>query len=201
MIYILEHSLLEHFLTLIKTNPTASHFRSAISKVSQIVATLTTKELELEEYYDADENFIGYKFSSTILLFAVFPTGLTLLQAFTNILPNYLTGFVSYEQVRNLEDGIVEKFCILPEKDKDAKKVFVLDFAINTGNTIKNAVSRILLENFTDISVISIFSTTDGIENIRTEFPNLPIYVCSLENKEDFIRLKTLQEYFRNISI
>ncbi len=200
MIYILEHSLLEHFLTLIKTNHTPSHFRLAVAKVSQIAATLATKELELEEYYDTDGNFVGYKFSSTILFFTVFPTGLPLLQAFSNILPNYLTGFVSYGQDRSQEGGVVEKFCLLPEK-KEASKVFVLDFAINSGNTIKNAVSRILLENFTDITVVSIFSTTDGIENIRTEFPNLPIYVCSLENKEDFIRLKSLHEYFRNISI
>jgi uracil phosphoribosyltransferase len=200
MIYIIEHPLLEHFLTVVKNNPTKSHFHYALKKISLLASNFVTKELELEELFDEGGNFIGYKFSSDVLLFSVFPYGFTLLQAFSNILPHYHTGFVGYELDERNQNEVYEKFCILPEST-DINRVFILDFAIFRGETIKNAISRVQIENFTNISVVTIFATTDGIENVRSVFPDIPIFVCSLESKEDLSRLLYLQKYLQDISI
>jgi len=200
MIFIIEHPLLEHYLTIVKNNPTKSHFHYALKKISLLASNFVTKELELEQHFDEQGNFLGYKFSSKILLFTVFPYGLSLLQAFSNILPNHHTAFAGYEFDEKIQDKVIEKFCLLPEFP-DIDRVFILDFAVFRGETIKNAISRVQIEDYSNISVVTLFATTDGIENIRSVFPDIPIFVCSLESKDDLSRLKYLQQYLQDISI
>ncbi|MFN3270761.1 MAG: uracil phosphoribosyltransferase [Candidatus Kapaibacteriota bacterium] len=191
MIYILEHSLLEHFLTIVKNNPTHSHFRYGWKKISDIVATLVTKDFPLEEKFDEDGNFLGYKFSAKYSIVSIFPYGIRLSQSFANILPDSSLGYPGYSTDN---DVVEENLCILP--DELAKtNVLICDALLKTGETAKQAISRLQIENVSEIKLVTVFATTEGIENVRGEFPEVPIYVCSLDNLEEIEKLTYLEPF------
>ncbi|MGC8957194.1 MAG: uracil phosphoribosyltransferase [Candidatus Kapaibacteriota bacterium] len=189
MIFILEHSILEHFLTVVKNFPSHSGFRFAWEKISKIVAMLVAKDFELQESFDEAGNFLGYSLVDKYSVVSVFPYGIRLTQSFLNLLPNSSVGYLGYSK----KNGIFEEsLCLLPEEIANSK-VLICDAIIKTGETINHAISRLQLENVLDIKVVSIFSTTNGIENIRAEFPDIPIYVCSINSLEEIENLSFLE--------
>jgi uracil phosphoribosyltransferase len=200
MIYILEHSLLEHFLTVIKNQPTPSHFRYCWSKISEIVASLVSKDFPLEETFDEDGNFLGYKYTDTCSFVSIFPYGVRLAQAFANLVPNSSLGFIGYAFEGGKKEKLEETLCILPENVSNTK-VLICSAAVNSGLTVKNAISRLQIENVAEVKIVTIFARTEGIENIRAEFPEVPIYVCSLEGSEEMEKLSFLELYLRNYNL
>ncbi len=197
MIYLFEHSLLEHHLTILKSQPDFSQFRHSWLQISEIVSTLATKDLDLAEIVDDTGKFVGYNLNDTFTIIPIFPCGIQLAKSFVNLIPKVYVGYLAYS---NEKDNRIENFCHLPENVSNTKAI-ICDAIIKTGKTIKNAISRLQIENVTEIKVISIFATTEGIENIRSEFPMVPIYVCSLENSEEIERLSILSTYlsFNNL--
>lgn len=197
MINILEHSLLEHFLTVIKNQPTHSHFRYGWKKISDIIATLVTKDFELQEEFDAGGNFLGYRFADRYTIVAIFPYGIRLAQSFANLLPNNSIGYLGYSFTSG---KIEESLCILPE-EISSTKVLICDAVVKSGETVKNAIARLQLENISDVKVVTVFATTDGIANIRAEFPQVPIYVNSLESADELEKLKYLELFLHNYNL
>ncbi|MCX7907931.1 MAG: hypothetical protein N2560_00210 [Ignavibacteria bacterium] len=196
MIYILEHSFLEHYLTIIRKQPTYSHFKYSWSKISNIVATLVTKDFNLVDTFDESGEFAGYKFQDNYTIISIFPNGIQLAKAFTENIPNSKSGYLGYSFGIETNDNIEETLCLLPE-DISTTKVILCDAIVKTGNTVKNALSRLQIENVPEISVVSVFSTTDGVENIRAEFPQVPIYVCALETMEEIEKISFVDIYLR----
>lgn len=196
MIFILEHSLLEHYLTIVRKQPSSSHFRYCWKKISEIVSVLVTKDLQLQETFDENGNFLGYKFTDTMAVVSIFPSGIQLAKAFVGSIPNAKIGYLSYSFGAKKEEIPEETLCLLPE-DLTNSKVLICDAIIKTGNTIKNAISRLQIENVSEISIVSVFATTEGIENIRTEFPTIPIFICSLESKDEMEDISFLELYLR----
>lgn len=196
MIFILEHSLLEHYLTIVKNQPSSSHFRYCWKKISEIIAILVSKDFQLQETFDEEGNFQGYKFNDRITVVSIFPSGIQLAKAFAEHIPNANIGYLSYSPDCEKQDNPEENLCILPD-DMSNSKVFICDSIIETGRTAKNAIARLQIENVSEINFVSVFATTEGIENIRAEFPNVPIYVCSLENQEDLEKVAFLELYLR----
>lgn len=193
MINVLTHSLLEHYLTILRTKPTLPHFRFALGKVCQLVSVLATSNLPLDEFPNPkDENNPFLKYTEESFLLTIVPSGLPLEEAFRKVLPNSRTGFIAYENIGNISKEIL---CYLP-KDIKNSRAYVLDFGISTGKTISSAISRLKFEEVSQISVVTIFATPEGIENIHTEFPDIPITICSLENIDDGKRNSDITDFF-----
>lgn len=195
MINVLTHSLLEHYITVLRAKPTLSHFRFALGKVCQLVSVLATSNLPLEETPNPrDENTPLLKYTEGTFLLAIVPSGLPLEEAFRNVLPNCRTGFIAYENTPNTFEEVL---CYLPEDIKNSR-AYILDFGISTGKTISSAISRLKFEEVSQISVVTIFATPEGIENIRAEFPDIPITICSLENIDNSERNPDVSDFFVN---
>jgi uracil phosphoribosyltransferase len=193
MINVLTHSLLEHYLTILRTKPTLPHFRFALGKVCQLVSVLVTSNLPLDEFQNPkDENTPYLKYTEQSFLLAIVPSGLPLEEAFRKVLPNSQTGFIAYENTANTPEEVL---CYLP-KDIKNRRTYILDFGILTGKTISSAISRLKFEEVSEISVVTIFATAEGIENIHSEFPDIPITICSLENIEDRKRDSVISDFF-----
>lgn len=200
MIYILEHSLLEHYLTIVKNEPSHSHFKYAWSKISSLVAMLVTKDLHLSETFDEKGKFIGYKSMDQYSIVSIFPTGVSLAQAISSLLPNSVIGYVGHSTTTDLYKGGDEGLYILPE-NLSSRKAFICDAMIRTGKSMRNAISRLQIENVTDIKLVTVFATTNGIENLRAEFPEFPIYVCSLESTEELDKISFMEELLRHYNL
>ncbi len=200
MIYILEHSLLEHFLTIIKNQPSHTHFKYAWSKISSLVAMLVTKDLQLSETFDDSGEFVGYKFTDQFSIVSIFPTGVRMAQALGDLLPNSIIGYVGHSATTDLFKGGDEGLYILPE-NLSSRKAIICDAMIKTGQSMRNAISRLQIENVIDIKLVTVFATTNGIENLRAEFPEFPIYVCSLESTEELEKISFLEELLRHYNL
>ncbi len=194
MINILTHPFLEHYLTILRTKPSLSHFRFSLGKISHIVSVLATADLPVEEIHNLEDESRTYsKYTEKTFLLPIVPSGLPLEEAFRGILPNSQIGFVAYTS--NADGTYDESICFLPENIKDSR-TFILDFGISSGGTISSVISRLQFEEVSLISVVAIFATAEGIEKIHSEFPDVPITICSLESVDGSGRFFNISDYF-----
>ncbi len=184
MINIFSHSLLEHYIAVLKRANTASHFRWALERISNIVAVLSTSNLPFADEVDKSTE-LGQDFSNRskdLIVFAVSPSGLVLSNEFSKILPKAKLGYVSYDKDPN--GSLIETLCVLPKNLKD-NFAFVVDFDLSDGQAICNSIARLEIEEVNDIAVVTIFASAEGIEKIRSEYPNVSLNTCYLIDEDE----------------
>lgn len=182
MLNILEHPLLSHYLTKLEVSDTPNKFRYTLAKIASFIAPLATSNLPITEIKLSDKE-CGYAYQIKTLLVAIVPTGIFLLTPLLEIIPDAKVGYLSYGKKSHRSEELEESMCFLPDSISEFKTIIV-DYGIITGKTIRMALSRLILEGITDYSIISVFATPNGIENIRAEFPNVPITIAKLFSDE-----------------
>ncbi|MGQ9818768.1 MAG: uracil phosphoribosyltransferase [Candidatus Kapaibacteriales bacterium] len=178
MLNILEHPLLTHYLNILEQSNNPKKFRYTLSKIGSILATLSTSNFQLDEVVVEDGTKRNF-FVKQILIVTIVPTGIFLLTPLLEIIPDAKIGYISYRKKSYRSDELEETMYLLPDSIEKSK-IIIADYGIITGKTIQMALSRLVLEGITDFSILTVFATPEGIENVFSEFPNVLISTASL---------------------
>ncbi|MCX7880187.1 MAG: hypothetical protein N2517_05955 [Ignavibacteria bacterium] len=195
MIVSLKHPLLDYYLLNLKHSNNSYNHHWLLEQISNIVSILVTKDMNLCEPFPNDLPQAGMRLNE-VLVFSVFPSGLTIANKFICLFPNSKIGYIGYQANKNGGKELEETVCLIPD-NVEGLKTFLVDYSILSGETIRNAIARLQFEYVEEISVVTLFATFEGLENIRSEFPTASIYLCSVEEehnipKIDFINLKRI---------
>ena len=179
---VITHSLAEHYLTILRdinTNP--DQFRNAANKLSSLLITEATREINTaERKIDTPlAPYVGSEISNESVAVPVLRAGLGLLEGVQNILPNLSVGYIGVQ--RNEETSHPEDyFSKLP--DVSGKNIFVLEPMLATGGSLSFAISKIKEEGGTNISAICVVSAPEGIERIKNDHPDITLFTASIDD-------------------
>lgn len=178
MLNVLTHPLLNYYLTELEKCKTPKKFRYTLEKIASIIVPLATSNFPVVENL-MPNGLKKFTYEGETLVVAIAPTGIFLYTSLLDIIPDAKIGYLSYRHKSHRTSELEETMCFLPDSIFGSKTIIV-DYAIFTGKTMRMALSRLNLEGIDDLSIISVFATPDGIENIRSEFPNVPITIAQL---------------------
>lgn len=187
MLNIIKHPLLTHYLYKLEDCKNATKFRHILSKIASIMATLSTSNFQLIEVA-ADDGTKRNIFEKKTLIVAIVPTGIFLLTSLLEIIPDAKMGYISYGKKSFRSDDLEETMYFLPGSITDSK-IIIVDYGIITGKTIRMTISRLVLEGITDFSIVTVFATPEGIENVLSEFPNVRISTATLFPSESIDKI------------
>lgn len=187
MLNLIEHPLLTHYLFKLEDCHNATKFRHTLSKIASIIATLSTSNFQLKEVV-ADDGTKRNIFEKKTLIVAIVPTGIFLLTPLLEVIPESKMGYIAYGRKSFRNDELVETLYFLPDSIADSK-IIIVDYGIITGKTVRMAISRLVLESITDFSIVTVFATPEGIENVISEFPNVLISTGALLPSEDIDKI------------
>lgn len=181
MIKILNHPLIQKDLTLVRdTNSNVNVFRTALDRIGKLLAFEVTQDLLLRdiEITTPMEKTIGKILDCDIILVPVMRAGMGLLNAFTDIIPEAKIGFIG---MKRDEDTFIatEYYFNMPPSNNPI--LIILEIMVATGGSICDTISRLQLEGYNDINVVSVISAPEGLEKIKTEFPKIPLISASLD--------------------
>jgi len=113
-------------------------------------------------------------------LLPVMRAGLGLMNTFIEVIPEAKIGLIGLK--RN-EDSFkaTEYYYNMPPANHPL--IIILEIMIATGGSTCDTISRLQLEGYSNIKVVSVISAPEGLEKIKTDFPEIDLVSASLDRE------------------
>lgn len=184
-VHVIDHPLLNHKLTLMRKKSTStSLFRSLMKEIGILLMYEVSKDFKLK-----DENIetpitscsMPVLENENIVVVPIMRAGMGLLDAVLEILPVAKVGHVGI--YRNHESNSTIEYYFKVPNGLDRAQLIVLDPMIATGNSARAAITRLKSNNPTNIKLVSILSTKQGLSEISAHHPEVKIFTLSIDEK------------------
>jgi uracil phosphoribosyltransferase len=182
-VFEMDHPLIQHKLTLIRSKDTGSkEFRELVKEVSMLMGYEVTRHLPLE---DIEIETPVCKATSKVLagrklgIVPILRAGLGMVDGFLSLLPAAKVGHVGlYRDPETLEP--VEYYCKVPT-DVNERELLVVDPMLATGGSARAAIRFIKEKGATNIKFVCLIGCPEGIKALHDEHPDVDIYIgcCS----------------------
>ncbi|MCL2342814.1 MAG: uracil phosphoribosyltransferase [Firmicutes bacterium] len=184
-LYILDHPLLLHKLSIIRDrNTSVKEFREIVSEIAMLMCYEATRDLAVEDV-DIEtpvanatvKRLAGKKLAIVPILRA----GLGMVDGMLNLIPSAKVGHIGlYRDPETLEP--VEYFCKLPA-DIAERLVIVIDPMLATGGSAAAALRFLKERGCVNIKLMVIIAAPEGVVRIQAEHPDVDIYAAALDEK------------------
>lgn len=182
-VFVMDHPLIQHKLTLIRDKNTGTkEFKELVKEVSMLMGYEVTRELSLEE---TEIETPVCKTKSKVLsgkklgIVPILRAGLGMVDGFLNLLPAAKVGHIGlYRDPETLQP--VEYYCKLPT-DVTERELIVVDPMLATGGSAKAAIRFIKNRGVTNIKLVCLIAAPEGIKAVHDEHPDVDIYAAAVD--------------------
>lgn len=184
-LYILDHPLIQHKLTIVRDKNTGTkQFRELVDEISmlmgfEITRHLPVKEIEVETPVSTAKTQVlsGKK----IGLIPILRAGLGMVDGMLKLLPAAKVGHIGlYRDPETLQP--VEYYIKLPS-DISERLLIVLDPMLATGGSANDAIASLKKRGAKSIKLMCLVAAPEGVELIQKNHPDVDIYICALDEK------------------
>ncbi len=182
--YIVDHPLIKKDLTILRDKNTQPEiFRSALQRISNLLAAEISKNISLEEIGVETplEKTIGHKLKKQIVLVPVLRAGLGMVNGFLNLLPDSKVGHIGLQRNEETLEPIEYYFKTPSELEKS--DIILLDPMLATGGSASGAISYLKNKGAITIYFACIVAAPKGVERINNDHPDVKIYSASLDRE------------------
>ncbi|AHK22236.1 uracil phosphoribosyltransferase [Candidatus Hepatoplasma crinochetorum] len=184
-IKIINHSLIQHKLTLLRDKKTNSKdFREYLDEISRLLAfevlrNIKLKEIEIETPI---KKTTGKILNEKINLFPILRAGQGMVEGFLGVVPNAKIGHIGlYRDEKTLEP---KKYLFkFPSDAKKESLNIILDPMIATGGSAIEALKILKKEKIKNIKFVSIVTVEEAVLKINKKFPEVELITCSVDQK------------------
>ncbi len=182
---VITHPLVQHKLTLMRNKDTSTgQFRQLLREIGLLMLYEATRDLPLE-LRDVETPLIrtqGPMLAGKKLCFVpILRAGLGFVDAMLELVPSARVGHIGLYR-DPITFTAVEYYLKLPE-DISKRLVVVVDPMLATGHSGSAAVHRLKESGADAIKFICLVAAPPGVELMRAEHPDVPIYAAALDER------------------
>ncbi len=182
-VHVLDHPLIQHKLTYIRSRDTGTkEFRALVQEVAMFMAYEITRDLPLVEttvetpVATATSRVIAGK---TLALVPVLRAGLGMVDGILNMIPNAKVGHVGlYRDPESLQP--VEYYCKLPAHLEE-RDVIVVDPMLATGGSAAAAITAVKCRGAASVKLMCLVAAPQGIERVQAAHADVDIYCAAVD--------------------
>jgi uracil phosphoribosyltransferase len=180
-LHLLSHPLGAHVLTHLRDKTTKpALFRTLSYQVSLLLALEATRDLATEEkaIETPMEPMTGRVLAKPLVVVPILRAGLGMLQPFQDIFPDVSIGYVGLE--RDHTTAVARSYyCKLPPLA--GTRVVVVDPMLATGGSAVQALTLVKQHGATEVSLVCIVGTPEGVAAVEQAHPEVPIILGALD--------------------
>lgn len=186
-VHVLDHPLIQHKLTYIRSKDTGTkEFRALVQEVSMLMAYEITRNLPLAET-EVDTPVARAKTKviagKTLALVPVLRAGLGMLDGILNLIPTAKVGHVGlYRDPDTLQP--VEYYCKLPANVEN-RDVIVVDPMLATGGSASAALSAVKARGAKSPKLMCLVAVPEGIRTVMADHEDVDIYTAAVDDHLD----------------
>lgn len=181
---IVQNPLVLRDLTYLRNEETREYqFRSALKRIAYSLAIEISKSFKTVEVdvQTPMETTKGYRIKEEVILVPVLRAGLSLVDAFIEMIPYAKVGHIGLQ--RNEETLEPVEYYYKTPKDLDKSKVIVLDPMLATGGSASAAFSFLKQRGANNLVFASLIAAPEGVRKINKDHPDVPVYTASLDRE------------------
>ena len=179
-----KHPVLKRDLTILRDSSTQPEFfRSAVKRISTVLAVEISKELTfVEKEIDSPlEKTTGYFLNEDVVLVPVLRAGLGMVSGFLSVLPRAKVGHIGLQRDENTLLPL--EYYYKTPSNIDRSKILLLDPMLATGGSSAAAISFLKKRGAKDITFACLVAAPEGVELLRAKHPEVNIYGASLDRE------------------
>lgn len=180
----LNHSLAEHHLSRLRSvNTSAAAFRSHVSALSTLLISDVTRNLDLRACTVATpmETTEAKELSGRIAAVPILRAGLGMVDPLVQLIPDIEIWHLGL--YRDEETAMPVRYYDKLPRENPVNTALVIDPMLATGGSAALAVQTLKEWGVPEIRMLSIIAAPEGIEKLRSEFPDISIHTCAIDRE------------------
>lgn len=182
-LHLLKHPLASHLLTHLRVKTTKPvTFRTIAYQLSLLLAVEASRTLptQIKEIETPLESMKAEVLDRPLVIVPILRAGLGMVQPFLDLFPDVSVGYIGMERDHNTAQAH-SYYCKLPPLQ--GARVILVDPMLATGGSAAQALSVIKGGGATDIAMVCIVASPEGVEKVEALHPGIAIYTASLDRE------------------
>lgn len=182
-LYIAQNNLMEARLTVLRDKNTPYNvFRDNMNRIgnllaAHVLADLPCRKVDVETPLAVTTGTAMPNRAPAIV--TVLRAGLALSRAFEDALPEGVVGHIGL--YRDAETHMPHEYVLrLPELE--GRTIYLTDPMIGTGNTLVHAIDLLKKNGGTDIKIVALLASPEGVRTVQAAHKDIPIYTAALDD-------------------
>jgi uracil phosphoribosyltransferase len=180
-LHLLDHPLAAHVLTLLREKSTPpAQFRTLCHQISLLLALEATRDLATREHAVETplEPFTGRALARSLVVVPILRAGLGMVQPVVDLFPDVSIGYIGLE--RDHDTALARSYyCKLPPLQN--VRVLLVDPMLATGGSAVKALEVIFGRGATEVDVLNIVASPEGVAVVENAFPRIRIFSAGLD--------------------
>lgn len=176
------HPLIECHLTALRDQSTSPlSFRAHVRRLATLLAYEATQDLSIEQVPVTTPltKTTGGKLAQRIGLVPILRAGLGMVDPVLDLIPTAEVWHLGLYRDEDTAQPVEYYSKLPPERPVDV--ALVVDPMLATGGSMLAALETLRTWGVTQVKLLSIIASEEGIKNVEAEFPDTQIYVCKID--------------------
>lgn len=188
---IVDHPLIQHKLSIMRNKETSTmQFRKALQEISMLMGYEITRDFPIT--YEEIETPLQKMNAPTIagkkvVIAPILRAGLGMVDGLLSLIPSARVGHIGLYRDEQTCEPVFYYYKMPADKDR---LVIVTDPMLATGGSAVDALNRLKADGFTNIRLMCLVASPQGVEKVNQMHPDVDIYVASVDeglNEKNYI--------------
>ena len=190
-INIVDHPLVQHKLSIMRNKETSTmQFRKALQEISMLMGYEITRDFPLT--YEEIETPLQKMNAPCIagkkvVIAPILRAGLGMVDSLLNLIPSARVGHIGLYRDETTCEPVFYYYKMPADKDR---LVIVTDPMLATGGSAVDALNRLKADGFTNIRLMCLVASPQGVKKVNEMHPDVDIYAASVDdglNEKNYI--------------
>ena len=190
-LYIIDHPLVQHKLSIMRNKETSTaEFRHLLQEIAMLMGYEITRDFPIE-YEDIEtplQKMNAPKLAGKkVVIVPILRAGLGMVDGLLSLIPSARVGHIGL--YRDEETCMPVFYYYKMPQNKD-RLVILTDPMLATGGSACDAIMRLKKDGFNNIKLMCLVASPQGVKAVNDKYPDVDIYLASLDeglNERNYI--------------
>lgn len=181
-VHVIDHPLVQHKLSIMRNkNTSTAQFRQSLQEISMLMGYEVTRDFPLtyEEIETPLQKFNAPKLAGKKVVIApIMRAGLGMVDGLLALIPSARVGHIGMYRDEETCQPVFYYYKMPAEKER---MVILTDPMLATGGSACDAIARLKEDGFTNIRMMALVASPEGVKVVTEAHPDVDIYVASVD--------------------
>ena len=190
-LHIVDHPLVQHKLSIMRDKETSTmKFRDLLEEIAMLMGYEITRDLPLT-YVDIETPLMSMKApkiaGKKVVIVPILRAGLGMVDGLMKLMPSARIGHIGMYRD---EETCLPVFYYYKMPAGKERTVLLTDPMLATGGSACDAIARLKADGYTQIKLICLVASPQGVQVVQKKHPDVDIYLASLDeglNEKNYI--------------
>ena len=190
-LHIIDHPLVQHKLSIMRNKETSTmKFRALLEEIAMFMGYEITRDLPLT-YEDIETPLMPMKApkiaGKKVVIVPILRAGLGMVDGLMRLMPSARIGHIGLYRDEETCKPVFYYYKMPENKDR---LVLLTDPMLATGGSACDAIGRLKADGYTQIRLVCLVASPQGVQAVQTQHPDVDIYLASLDeglNEKNYI--------------